>query len=66
MGTRFPREVVEIALAHVVGDATERGYARSDALEQRRDLMDAWATYCERLPQVGNVVHMERIKPIPA
>lgn len=38
----FPREVAEAALAHVVGDATERAYRRGDALERRRELMAAW------------------------
>lgn len=32
----FPREVAEFALAHVVGDAAERAYARSDLFEKRR------------------------------
>ena len=50
----FPREVAEAALAHVAGDQTERAYRRGDALEKRRALMDAWATYCE--PKSGNVV----------
>jgi integrase len=45
--TSFPREVAEAALAHVAGDATERAYRRSDALEKRRKLMDAWAQYLE-------------------
>jgi integrase len=43
----FPREIAEAALAHVVGDATERAYRRGDALEKRRKLMEAWAGYCE-------------------
>lgn len=43
----FPREVVETALAHVIGDKAEQAYRRSDALEKRRRLMDAWAAYCE-------------------
>ena len=47
--TSFPREVAEAALAHVVGDATERAYRRGDALEQRRRLMSAWARYCSEL-----------------
>jgi integrase len=29
-----------------VGDETERAYRRGDALERRRDLMQAWADYC--------------------
>lgn len=45
--TDFPRELAEAALAHVVGDATERAYRRGDALEKRRELMDAWAAFCE-------------------
>jgi len=43
--TAFPREVAEAALAHVVGDETERAYRRGDALEKRRQMMDAWATF---------------------
>ena len=43
--TSFPREVAEAALAHKVGDAVERAYRRSDALEKRRTLMQAWADY---------------------
>jgi integrase len=46
--TSFAREIVEAALAHTVGDAAERAYARSDALERRRALMAAWADYCNR------------------
>ena len=44
--TQFPREIAEAALAHVVGDETERAYRRGDALDKRRSLMEAWATYC--------------------
>lgn len=40
-----PREIAEAALAHAVGDAVERSYARSDALERRRALMQDWARY---------------------
>ena len=43
--TSFPREIAEAALAHVVGDETERAYRRGDALMKRRKLMDAWAGY---------------------
>jgi integrase len=44
--TTFQREVIEAALAHAVGDKTERAYARSDLFDKRRELMTAWATYC--------------------
>ena len=45
--THFPREIAEAALAHVTGDKTEAAYRRDDALEKRRALMEAWASYCE-------------------
>ena len=57
----FPREVAEAALAHVAGDATERAYRRGDALEKRRELMEAWGAYCE--PKSGNVVSIARRRP---
>ena len=57
--SNFPREVTETALAHVIGDKAEQAYRRSDALEKRRKLMDAWAAYCE--PKTSaNVVQMHR------
>jgi integrase len=57
--SNFPREIVETALAHVIGDKAEQAYRRSDALDKRRKLMDAWASYCEpKTP--GNVVTLQR------
>jgi integrase len=44
--SQFPREIAEAALAHLVGDAVERAYRRGDALEKRRNLMDAWGQFC--------------------
>lgn len=38
-------EVAEAALAHVVGDRTERAYRRGDLFEKRRELMAAWSAY---------------------
>lgn len=59
--TSFPRELAEQALAHVIPDATEAAYRRSDALERRRALMDAWANYCDgRGAQGGRVVPMRK------
>jgi integrase len=45
--THFAREVAEAALAHVVGDKAEQAYRRGDALEKRRELMEAWGRFCE-------------------
>jgi integrase len=44
--TNYPREAVEAALAHVLGDQTETAYFRSDLFERRQQLMAAWAAYC--------------------
>ena len=57
--THFPRELAEHALAHVMGDKAEQAYRRSDALEKRRALMDAWAAYCEP-KAASNVVRLAR------
>ena len=43
--TGVPREYAEPCLSHVLGDAVQRAYARSDYLEQRRPIMAAWAEY---------------------
>jgi len=43
--TDADRETVERALAHVNSNATEAAYRRTDRLEARRDLMQAWAEY---------------------
>ncbi|MCY3820150.1 MAG: tyrosine-type recombinase/integrase [Gammaproteobacteria bacterium] len=40
-----PREVCELALAHVNSDRVEAAYRRSDLFERRRELMEDWATY---------------------
>jgi integrase len=57
--SNFPREITETALAHVIGDKAEQAYRRSDALEKRRKLMDAWSAYCEPR-QVGKVIPLTR------
>jgi integrase len=46
------REVVEQALAHSIKDKAEAAYARSDLLEKRRPLMDAWGEHCTRAPAI--------------
>ena len=43
--TDTPWAVSEAALAHLLGNATEQAYARSDLFERRRALMQLWADY---------------------
>jgi integrase len=54
--TNFPRELAEKALAHTIGDETERAYQRGDLLNKRRKLMEAWAGYCTRPAITGDVL----------
>jgi integrase len=42
-----PHAVVEQAMGHQVGGKVERAYRRTDLIEKRRQLMDAWARHCE-------------------
>lgn len=55
----FPRDMAELALAHRVGDETERAYQRSDMLERRRDMMAAWGAFLRGEAGAGdNVVRL--------
>ena len=47
--TDHPREVIEVALANVVGNRVEAAYARSDLFERQRVLMDDWACYVAQM-----------------
>jgi integrase len=54
--TAYPNHVVEMALAHAIGDQVEAAYRRGDLFEKRRRLMNDWAKYCERVPAaISNV-----------
>ncbi len=43
--TGQPFEVAEMALGHVVGNAVERAYQRSDLIEKRTPFMASWADH---------------------
>ena len=55
--TGFPHEVCEMALAHVISNKAEAAYRRGDLFEKRRELMDAWASYCEP-SDASNVIRL--------
>jgi hypothetical protein len=57
--TSCPRDLIETALAHVVGDKAEQAYRRSDALEKRRKLIEAWSAYCSK-SRAGKVLAFRR------
>jgi integrase len=56
--SNFPRELIETALAHAIGDKAEQAYRRSDALEKRRKLMDAWSAYANRSQSTGKILEL--------
>jgi hypothetical protein len=59
--TNFPGLVIELSLAHRVGNAVENAYRRGDVIVKRRKLMEAWATFCCTPPTVtGEVVSLKK------
>ena len=44
--TSYPREVVEMALAHAIESKVEAAYRRGDLFERRRELMRDWSRFC--------------------
>jgi integrase len=46
--TKYPNEVCEAALAHVIENKAEAAYRRGDLFDKRAKLMEAWAHYCAR------------------
>lgn len=47
-------DVIEISLAHQVGDETVRAYMRSDLIDARRRLMNDWSNFLA--PSAANIV----------
>jgi integrase len=60
--TAYPNEVVEMALAHTIGNKAEAAYRRGDLFEKRQRLMDDWATHCAtESPRTDKVVGIEGV-----
>jgi integrase len=61
--TSYPNHVIEMALAHAVGDKVERAYARSDLFQRRVNLMRDWAKFCATPPaQTASVTPIRRAR----
>jgi integrase len=58
--TNYPRDMAEMALAHSVGDKVEAAYRRGDMLQKRRQMMQAWADFCDLPAKSGDVVDINR------
>jgi integrase len=59
--TAFPKVVIDMALAHQVGDKVEAAYRRGDLFEKRRQLMHAWCGYCTTHAPADTVTPMRRV-----
>ncbi len=55
--TLTQREVIEMALAHKVGNEVEASYLRTSALDKRRELMERWSDYCSKRV-LGQVIQL--------
>jgi len=55
--TNVQREVIEMALAHKIGNEVEASYLRTTAIEKRYDLMERWSDYCAA-KGTGDVVQL--------
>ena len=60
--TAYPREVVEMALAHAVENKVEAAYRRGDLFEKRRKLMETWAGCCVASAS-GTVISIRGVSP---
>ena len=52
--TNYPNHVVEMALAHIVGDKVEAAYRRGDLFAKRARLMTDWAKFCTTEPLISS------------
>ena len=53
----YARDLAERALSHTISNQAEAAYHRTDLLEQRRPMMEAWAAHIGGATSAGNVVH---------
>jgi integrase len=64
--TNFSSEVVEMALAHAVGDKVEAVYRRGDLFHKRSRLMTSWTDFCTNALLTGKVLPISRARHMEA
>ncbi len=60
--TSYPRDVVEMALAHAIGSKVEAADRRGDLFAKRRRLMADWASFCGTVKRGGIVTPIQATK----
>lgn len=65
----YPRDLAERSLAHTISNKVEAAYHRTDLLEQRRPMMEAWSGFCNDVkkqesatPRIGKFLNAEAMK----
>jgi integrase len=58
--TAFPRDVVEVALAHVIEGKVEGAYMSGDLFIKRATLMQAWSEFCTCVPSATVVTSIRK------
>ena len=58
--TSFPREVIEMALAHSLENKTEEAYWRGDLCEKRVRIMNAWAEFLNQPASAASVIPIRK------
>lgn len=56
----YPRDLAERALAHTIQNQAEAAYHRTDLLEQRRPMMEAWSEHIAGQKATGKVLRLRR------
>ena len=58
--TSYPKHVIDMALAHTIGDKVEAAYRRGDLFAKRVKLMDAWAAFTEMPSHTATVTPINK------
>lgn len=52
----WPHDVIELQLAHRIGSSVSQAYNHSQKIDERRQMMQAWADYLDGLKAGGEVI----------
>jgi integrase len=61
----FDPDVIDAQLAHSVRDNLGRAYNRTEFVEQRREMLQTWANYLDKLRQGADVVPLQKARRKP-
>ncbi len=56
----FPRDVAEMALAHVIENKVEAAYRRGDLFDKRRKMMQEWASYIDKCKTRAEIISINQ------